>query len=175
MTRSKSDTVMLGAIKKGLRIEKDGTVIGTRGVPIKGSLLRRSKKDKSSKVYLGAKYRYRGQAAKVMFHRLQAYTKFGDALFEKGTKTRHGDGGALDNSWDNINIGTHAVNMQDIPAKERRASCVKKLSDDQVREVLKLYDLGGCSYAKLGRQYGVGRGTIRRYVKRTSRAYVEDE
>lgn len=95
MGLSKADTVMLGAIENGLRIEKDGTVIGTRGLPIKGSVLPRSKKDKSNRVYLSAKYRYQGQVANIMFHRLQAYTKFGDALFENGVKTRHGEGGPL--------------------------------------------------------------------------------
>lgn len=173
------DEAMLDAMKRGLRIEKDGTVIGIRGLPIACSLMCRSKKDRSNaRRYLTYGYRAGIHKSQIYIHRLQAYTKFGNALFEDGVKTRHGEGGHLDNSWDNINIGTHAANMQDIPVKKRRSaqSKRKKLSDDQVREVLKLYDSDqGWSYGKLGKKYGVSRFTIRSYVKRTSRSYVEDE
>jgi len=171
VARTKTDEGMLAAIERGLRIEKDGTVIGLKGKPIKGSLMIRSKKDKSNRRYLYTGFKER---AVIYFHRLQAYTKYGDALFEDGVCTRHGEGGHLDNSWDNITIGTHTANMRDIPVKERRFSKTIKISDDQVRDILKL-SAQGLSYGKLGKRYGVSRFTIRGYVKRRERAYCGEK
>lgn len=164
MGLSKADKSMLAAMERGLHIKKDGTVIGTLGRPITGSLQNRSKKDKSDRRYLCVRYKERGC---IYFHRLQAYTKFGDALFEDGVKTRHGEGGPLDNSWDNINIGTHSDNVRDIPAKERRRSSMlrAKLSDEQILEIRAMREETGLSYAKIAKKYGVSRFTIWRYCR----------
>ena len=102
----------------------------------------------------------------VYFHRLQAYTKFGDALFEDGVVTRHGKGGPLDNSWDNINIGTQAANMKDIPAKERRRSAKlrAKVSDEQILE-MRAMRKEGISPFIVAEKYGVDRFTVWRLCR----------
>ena len=52
-------------------------------------------------------------------HKLQAYQKFGDKMFEKGIQVRHKNGIRTDNSWDNILIGTNSDNQMDIPKEVR--------------------------------------------------------
>jgi hypothetical protein len=166
MGLSKADTMMLHAIERGLRIEKDGTVIGTKGLPIKGSIISRCKKQKGQREYLASVYRHKGQKAKIRFHRLQAYTKYGDALFEEGIETRHGEGGPLDNSWDNITIGTHKDNMNDVSEEDRRNSSMKraKVSDEQILEIRSLR-AAGVSPVVIGEQYGINRFTVWRFCR----------
>lgn len=55
----------------------------------------------------------------IRIHRLQAYQKFGTKLFKKGCVVRHLDGDSLNNSIDNIEIGTQSQNMMDVPIKMR--------------------------------------------------------
>lgn len=42
-----------------------------------------------------------------MIHRLQAYQKFGDKIYEDGIVVRYLNGDRYDNSYDNIGIGTY--------------------------------------------------------------------
>ena len=53
-------------------------------------------------------------------HRLQAYIKYRELLYQKDIMVRHLNGNKLDNSWDNIAIGTAYDNAQDIPLNQRR-------------------------------------------------------
>ena len=55
----------------------------------------------------------------VNVHRLVAYQKYGDALFEEGIEVRHKDGNQVNNLDDNILIGTHSDNMMDKPKEQR--------------------------------------------------------
>lgn len=58
---------------------------------------------------------------RIEVHRIQAYQKYGDKIFEKWVVCRHKNGIKSDNSWDNILIGTHTDNMRDIPQELRRS------------------------------------------------------
>jgi hypothetical protein len=49
----------------------------------------------------------------IPVHRLQAYQKYGEKMFDDGIEVRHLDGNPLNNSWDNILIGNHSDNMMD--------------------------------------------------------------
>jgi hypothetical protein len=71
-------------------------------------------------------------ASKVMVHRLQAYQKFGNKIFEDGIQVRHLNGNSLDNSFDNIAIGTASDNMMDKPKalRVRQASLANKKHKD---------------------------------------------
>lgn len=53
-------------------------------------------------------------------HRLQSYIKYRELMYKKGIMVRHLNGNKLDNSWDNIAIGTAYDNAQDIPLEQRR-------------------------------------------------------
>ncbi|MCH8067792.1 MAG: HNH endonuclease [Candidatus Marinimicrobia bacterium] len=76
----------------------------------------------------------------LMIHRLQAYQKYGHKMFDKGVEVRHKDGNSLNNSWDNILIGTHSDNMLDIPKQIRikraahATSFIRKFNKDKVKE-----------------------------------------
>lgn len=53
--------------------------------------------------------------ASIAVHRLQAFQKYGYKMFEKGVLVRHFDGDSLNNSWENILIGTDSDNKMDVP------------------------------------------------------------
>lgn len=100
------------ALERGFSIEKDGTVIGPSGMSPIGKIIK------------GYRYvRMHRNRKKVLFvavHRLQAYVKFGNKLYEPGIEVRHLNGNAFDNRYDNIAIGTHSQNMMDCPIEVRR-------------------------------------------------------
>ena len=58
----------------------------------------------------------------VPVHRLVAYQKYGEKLFEKGICVRHLDGDAFNNLPNNIAIGTYRDNAMDIPVEDRMRS-----------------------------------------------------
>ena len=57
--------------------------------------------------------------AQVLVHRLQAYQKFGDAIYGAGVEVRHINSNRHDNSSGNIRIGSHQENMMDTPSSLR--------------------------------------------------------
>lgn len=76
----------------------------------------------------------------VPIHRLQAFQKYGHKMFEQNIMVRHLDGNSLNNSWDNIAIGTNSDNMMDIPKQIRikkalhASSFVKKYNKKEVQD-----------------------------------------
>lgn len=116
--------------RKGYRIDFNGRPINPRGVYLKGC-------DAGGYIKLSikkAKYKY------CFVHRLQAFQKYGMALYGDGMEVRHLNGNSLDNSYDNILIGTHSQNMQDIPAHIRlhkamhATSFIRKYNKEEVRK-----------------------------------------
>lgn len=63
---------------------------------------------------------FNGKRIMVRIHRLQAYQKFEDKIYESGIVVRHLDGNPKNNSWENIAIGTASENMMDIPVEIRK-------------------------------------------------------
>lgn len=101
----------------------------------------------------------------VPFHRLQAYQKYGEAIFEPGICVRHLNGDSLDNSWDNIVIGTHQDNMLDKCPIIRQESALsaarsqRKLSWEEVAKLKKERDSGD-SLKILSKRYGLAMSTV---------------
>lgn len=82
------------------------------------------------KGYISNEYRqisfiYENHRYYCPIHRLQAYIKYRELLYQKDIMVRHLNGNKLDNSWDNIAIGTAYDNAQDIPIEKRRERGVK--------------------------------------------------
>jgi hypothetical protein len=98
------------AYDKGYRITKDGKAIGINGNELKLN---------DHKGYKRLNFRNGVKISHVYVHRLQAYQKFGDKLFEEGQLVRHLDGDSNNNSWDNIELGTNSDNMMDMSAEIR--------------------------------------------------------
>lgn len=105
---------------------------------------------------------------KLLFvHRLQAYQKFGENLFKPGIVVRHLNGNPVDNSYDNIEIGTESDNWMDIPKEkriERARNAARMLPKRHSRDkiaMIKADRASGMSYNKLMKKYGISsKGTI---------------
>ena len=72
--------------------------------------------------YLTFSYFYpeAGRSYTVMVHRLIAYQKYKEKMFEKGIQCRHFDGNSHNNFDDNILIGTALDNAMDKPPEVRK-------------------------------------------------------
>lgn len=144
----------------GYRVLEDGTFIGPRGKVLKTEV------NEKGYLYVAVKLKACGKR-KLKVHRLQAYQKFGDALYAEGIMCRHLNGNCKDNSAENIAIGTASDNMMDMPREARVARAWKAAAarkDAYPLEVIRgvREDLeNGMSYSEVKRKYGVkSDGTI---------------
>ena len=92
--------------KRGYKIDELGVLYNPKGNVVGKGL--------NGQGYPRVNIRVNGDKIYVLLHRLQAYKKFGEKIFEEGIVVRHKDGNKCNNSWDNILIGTHSDNMMDI-------------------------------------------------------------
>lgn len=123
--------------EKGYTINENGMVFNNSGKRI-GHL-----RHKANAPYEIIRFRINGKICTVYTHRLQAYKKFGEQIYNKGILVRHLDGNSLNNSWDNISIGTNSDNQMDIEKDKRiirSSNSNKKYSDNMVFEI--------CEYKK---------------------------
>jgi len=146
------------AYEKGYRVTKDGKFLNPKGKKV-GYI----PKEICRYEYLN--FIIKGKNRRIKTHRLQAYQKYGDKLFEDGIVVRHLNGNSLDNSFDNIAIGTYRDNTMDIPKEQRikRTYAAAKTSIKYPKDfVLKLreeYKLIK-NYSKLSRKYNIPFTTI---------------
>ena len=98
------------AKKKGYYCDKEGNIFSVK----KKIALRKSNQNR----YWFC-IRYYGKRVSIPVHRFVGYLKFGDESFKEGIEVRHLDNNSLNNSWDNIDIGTHSENMNDIPKQTK--------------------------------------------------------
>ena len=144
------------AYEKGYRVTKEGQLLNPKGIKI-GSV--------GSAGYENLGFNINKKFTSISTHRLQAYQKYGDKLYEDGIVVRHLNGNALDNSWDNISIGTQRDNILDIPKEKRKRDTSKanKLSIKYPKEfVLKLKREYNeiKNYSELGRKYNINTGIV---------------
>lgn len=163
---SKQKEALIYAYNKGCRISKEGVVTSYTGRQLTPS--KDSRGYPLFSVFTGT------TTQPIPFHRLQAYTKYGDAMFADGIEVRHLDGNKSNNSWDNIEIGTHTENMNDVPVEQRKLSAAKgvpsrivtldkihRLPDEVIQEILK-YHLEGMGERKLATKFNLPRTKIRK-------------
>lgn len=105
------NNIIIYAYNKGYRVLTDGSLINNEGKYLKTLFKNRN--------YNVTSIRYYGKLKILNVHRLQAYQKFNDKMFVKGVVVRHLNGNSLDNSWDNIGIGTGSENAMDIKEEIR--------------------------------------------------------
>lgn len=157
MSHSRNEII---AIQKGYEITPLGEVKG-----VSGRLLSLSDKEG----YKRFKIRLDGGYKNISVHRLQAYKKFGDKLYGHGIVVRHLNGNPSDNSWDNIEIGTHSDNMYDIDPEVRLAKAKHASSFMQVHDHEKVYEFyKKCrSYKKTMEEFDISsKGTLNFIIKK---------
>ena len=142
------------ASKRGYVISEEGIMYNPKGGVI-GEYV--------NKDYNDTHIRINKKLKQLMVHRLQAYQKYGHKMFDRGIEVRHKDGNSLNNSWNNILIGTHSNNMLDIPKQIRikkamhATSFVRKFNKNKVKE----FHAKDKSYKKTMKEFGMtSKGTL---------------
>ena len=148
----KSQEIVKFAYKSGYHATNEGEIISPRGNKLK---LKIGKLKNDSYKRFCVYFQNRVYSMKV--HRLCAYQKYGDSMFEKGIVVRHLNGDSLDNSLNNIAIGTASDNMMDMPKEQRvrKAYIASKAAQRKDWSEIDASRESGMSYKQLRKIYGV--------------------
>lgn len=109
------------------------------------------------------------KSTSVYYHRLVALQKYGTKIFEKDIVVRHLDGNKINNSIENIVIGSQSDNMFDVPKDIRicrtKKSIVKtlKLTHDVVLSIQNDYKKTQ-SYKYITEKYGISKSTAHKAI-----------
>lgn len=90
------------AFEKGYRADEYGRVISPKGKYVSLFLNTR---------YLKFSLRIKGKIEKVRVHRLVAYQKYGESLYNPGIIVMHIDGISINNQYENIALGSQSENL----------------------------------------------------------------
>lgn len=149
MVLSEISNFLVISYNKGYRVSDSGDIINPKGILLNGTICKK---------YKQIAIRYLGKRLNIPVHRLQAYQKYGDLIFQNGVEVRHKNGISTDNSRDNILIGTHQENMMDIPKEKRIINASNPLYNHN--SILK-DRLNGMFYKELMGKYNISsKGTI---------------
>ena len=150
---------LLRAVEKGYYVDAMGMVFNRK------KMLKRQYVKSTG--YLCFSMKYNNKNCFVRTHRLQAFQKYGEKIFEHGLEVRHIDNNKLNNSYDNIVLGTHSENMMDRPEHMRKKCALNAgiknspLTAEDVMEIRKLYKTGEYTYLYLAKMFGLkSKGTI---------------
>jgi len=165
---SKSAEAVKIAFKKGYRVTENGTVINAVGKVRK--LVQTNPNNHNNSYYrFNVCIDSNGSVFPVLVHQLQAYQKYGDAIFGDNIHVRHLNGNSLDNSVDNIVIGTASENEMDkSPETRKRVSAlgVAKIARKDWHEIEKDYFENGLGFKKLAKKYNMSTGTLSYHFKK---------
>lgn len=137
------------AVERGYSITPQGELINPRGKVVRGKI--------DGWGYRHTVLKRDGRSKTLRFHRLQAYTKFGEAIYTQGLETRHLDSNPANNAIDNIGLGTHQQNMDDVP-RERLGTggSNRQFDHDEFRRVFAKTG----NYSETARRCGATVGTV---------------
>jgi hypothetical protein len=119
---------------------------------------------KGNIIYYRFSYRSpQGKQSTIKVHRLVAYQKYGDKLFEPGMEVRHRNGDSMDNSESNILLGTKSENQMD-KTKETRTrmalAATEKIKVHDHDAILKRRK-EGATFGELMNEFGItSKGTV---------------
>jgi len=158
MKLSNRNESMIQALTKGYKVDLNGDVwLNDKNV--------RKYTDKKGYFLFSVKVKLNGKSTvyKLAIHRMQAYQKYGDVVFDTRLCVRHKDGNCKNNRYDNILIGSYSDNMMDVPQDVRlkksikASSFIKKYNHE---EIIKMHN-EGLSYGKIMEKIGIkSKGTI---------------
>ena len=138
------------AYKRGYRVNSKGQVIG-----IKNNILSLSFNKYG---YASFNIRFNKKVTRVFVHRLQAYQKFGESMFEEGILVRHLDGNSKNNSENNILIGTNSDNMMDKSELSRKLGSSSPKHNH--KQILEDYN-NGMNYTEIMSKHNISsKGTV---------------
>lgn len=153
----KRNKAIMLAFSLGYRAKENGDIISPKG-NIVGNLQRNG--------YKKFTIRYKGQIFNIPTHRFVAYQKYGEIIFSCEC-VRHLDGDCLNNSFNNIEIGTLKDNSLDIPKLKRiesaryAASCYSGYNNDERVKKIKEFHAKTKSYKKTMEHFGISsKGTL---------------
>lgn len=163
LPKSENDWALIHAVRKGYRISSDGVVTG-----LNGTILKLKEKTENGYYRFNIKFQENGLVKHnyVSVHRLQAYQKFGNLIFDPKVQVRHLDGNPQNNQEDNIEIGTQSQNIMDVPEDQRvkratHASRQKQSAHSQeFWEKIKQEHRQGLSYKDISQKYKVSKSSI---------------
>ena len=137
------------ANERGYRVTDKGELLNRDGLSI-GSLHRTG--------YHRFGLKVNGKKCIVHTHRLQAYQKYGDAIYVKGIMVRHLDGNKTNNSIDNIAIGSNRDNQMDRPKECRMRTAIKGAKATikyNPEEIIEFHNNNGRSYKKTMEEFNI--------------------
>lgn len=150
LKKEKTKNKIIQAYEMGYRIDAEGNVIGLKNGVLKCS---------NDSGYYRFSIRVEGEHKTVKVHRLQAYQKYKNKMFKKGIVVRHKNGNPLDNSFENILIGTSSDNMMD-RTKEQRILNASNPKHNHA-EIIKDRNENNFTYKELMSKYNISsKGTI---------------
>jgi hypothetical protein len=142
------------AAKRGYVVTEEGVLLNPKGLELQSV---------DNGGYIKTTIRLNGKAVIFFAHRLQAFQKYGELLYNESILVRHLNSNKEDNSWQNIAIGTHSDNMLDIPKQIRikkaihASSFLKKYKNKEIIRFHKLHK----SYKKTMDQFNISsKGTL---------------
>lgn len=160
------------AFIKGYTVTKEGILLNRNGKQVRGKIKSKKQDYYSFDIRVGP--RKENKKVHCMIHRLQAYQKYGDSVYEDNIVVRHLNGDRYDNSYDNILIGTHKDNKNDIPKELISINCghiSRKYSKDTVENIRKDYK-EGLSYSNIMSKYNISsKGTLHYIIHKEDTLY----
>lgn len=159
--------------ERGYYISKEGKIYNDHDAELKGWL-------DGGYLRIGLRIKDYNIPKSVKVHKLQAYQKYGNKIFEKGIVVRHLDGNPLNNSWDNIAIGTPSDNQRDRSKECRKNSATiasRKMQDNSrsYGERCLIYEdlKNGIPYTEIMNKHNISsKGTLS-FMKNKSIEYKE--
>ena len=110
------------------------------------------------------------KCTRVWVHRLQAYQKFKEKMFENNIEVRHLDSNCLNNKKGNIGIGTPKENASDKHPNVRMRAALIATSFVKIHnheEIVRLHN-EGLSYKKIMQKLNISsKGTINFIIKKS--------
>jgi len=150
---TKQEEIIRLSKEKGYFVDKDGNVFNKDGKLISLSSTNKGTGYKSFNIRVNG-----SNPTRSFVHRLQAFQKFGDVIFKKDMVIRHLNGNSLDNSFENIGIGTLSDNMLDIPKEKRVLNASNPKHDHE--KIIQDYK-NGYTYKEIMEKYDItSKGTI---------------
>jgi len=151
---SKANDMIIAMSEKGYSVSRDGKTVTS----FTGKVLKLNVRSSGTGYYIFGIGNYDNQRANILVHRLQAYQKFGKKMFKKGIQVRHLDGNSMNNSWENIAIGTQSENFMDRPRDERIRNASNPIYNHS--DIIEDWT-NGMPYSKIMKKYDISsKGTV---------------